>query len=907
MLQCAACKSELVDSSKACPVCGSSAGVSTGTVATVAMEIPPALASNGSKAAAPASSRSGVSRLLETSIPDEGRFPPGTLVNGRYRIVGLLGRGGMGEVYRATDLTLAQVVALKFLPETGVSERVLERFHAEVRIARQISHPNICRVYDIGEVDGQPFISMEYVDGEDLADLLQRIGRLPADKALDTARKICAGLAAAHDRGVIHRDLKPQNIMLNKRGEPVIMDFGLAAVADQLTGAEARNGTPAYMSPEQLRGDEVTAKSDIYALGLVLYEIFSGHRAYEAKTIGDLLKLQEGGQMTSLTSLAADVDPQVEKVIKRCLNPDPAQRPSTPLNVAAALPGGDPLAAALAAGETPSPEMVAASGKTEGMDLRYSVPMLLFVLTVLIAVPFFAMRISTLQKIPVSYPPAVASYQARKIAASFGYTEAPVDSHIAFGEPPPAKEYWKKHDRKGKSWDDLLAADPLYQYVYRESPEWLIAGPTGDVDANNPAPTTGGMLSMTMDFAGHLRAFEAIPSEKPDTATPVDDAVLFTAIGYERATFNEVPAELTPLVAYDSRKAWKGPAPGLPDVEVRIEAASLNGRIAAVKVIFPWTKANREPSKHPTGVALIGPVVNITVGMVAILFGLIFAIRNLRLNRADRKGAFKLGMVTGILILMVWPGSAHHVATPAEWGLLINAVGECIFAGLMMWLLYLALEPAVRSRWPQALVTWNRLLAGRFGDAQVGAHVLTGAAIALLLHMFQQSLGWFDYQSNGIPGGNDLSGTESALAWIGYNARTLMGALQTGFVVFFAIFGFRALWKNDYAAALSTAVLFTLIGNRGIWNDTSPQLLLERSVLLLIFAVLAWVLIRMGMVSTLTAIFFLNTPYHINLGPGLSTWYTPYGLATLALLITIVVYAFWRSIGARTIGDEESA
>ena len=243
------------------------------------MEIPPALASNGSKAPAPASSRSSSSRLLETSILDDGRFPPGTLVNGRYCVVGLLGRGGMGEVYRATDLTLAQAVALKFLPETGVSERVLERFHAEVRIARQISHPNICRVYDIGEVDGQPFISMEYVDGEDLADLLQRIGRLPADKALDTACKICAGLAAAHDRGVIDRDLKPQNIMLNKRGEPVIMDFGLAAVADQLTGAEARNGTPAYMSPEQLRGDEVTAKSDIYALGLVLCEIFSGHRA----------------------------------------------------------------------------------------------------------------------------------------------------------------------------------------------------------------------------------------------------------------------------------------------------------------------------------------------------------------------------------------------------------------------------------------------------------------------------------------------------------------------------------------------------------------------------------------------------------------------------------------------------
>ena len=128
-----------------------------------------------------------------------------------------------------------------------------------MRIARQVSHPNVCRVYDIGEIEGMPFISMEYVDGEDLASLLLRIGRLPADKALETARKLCAGLAAAHDRGIIHRDLKPQNIMMNKRGDVVIMDFGLAAIADQLSGAEVRNGTPAYMAPEQLRGSEVTA------------------------------------------------------------------------------------------------------------------------------------------------------------------------------------------------------------------------------------------------------------------------------------------------------------------------------------------------------------------------------------------------------------------------------------------------------------------------------------------------------------------------------------------------------------------------------------------------------------------------------------------------------------------------
>src|SRR5215813_12874039 len=255
-----------------------------------------------------------ISRVT-SSAEDEGRFVPGTLLGGRYRIIGLLGRGGMGEVYRATDLMLGQPVALKFLPEEAShNPRLLERFHGEVRVARLVSHPNVCRVFDIGEVDGTPYISMEYVDGEDLASLLLRIGRLPGDKAMEIARKLCAGLAAAHDRGVIHRDFKPQNIMMNKRGEVVIMDFGLAAIADHLGGPEARNGTPAYMSPEQLRGETVSAKSDLYALGLVLYELFTGKKPFDAATVQQLIDMQQSMHLTSVVSVASDVDPAVEKV-----------------------------------------------------------------------------------------------------------------------------------------------------------------------------------------------------------------------------------------------------------------------------------------------------------------------------------------------------------------------------------------------------------------------------------------------------------------------------------------------------------------------------------------------------------------------------------------------------------------
>src|ERR1700683_4994549 len=142
---------------------------------------------------------------------------------------------------------------MRFLPASFTQDASrVERFHAEVRIARQVSHPNVCRVYDIGDVDGSTYITMEYVDGEDLASLLRRIGRLPGDKAIEIARKLCAGLAAAHDKGVLHRDFKPANIMIDGRGQVLITDFGLAGLAGQVEGGEIRNGTPAYMAPEQL-------------------------------------------------------------------------------------------------------------------------------------------------------------------------------------------------------------------------------------------------------------------------------------------------------------------------------------------------------------------------------------------------------------------------------------------------------------------------------------------------------------------------------------------------------------------------------------------------------------------------------------------------------------------------------
>src|SRR5436190_7415961 len=279
---------------------------------------------------APAKSVTTSSWLTSTDAIDHGRFPPGTVLDVRYRIVGLLGRGGMGEVYRADDLKLGQAVALKFLPKqlTHRADR-LARFHQEVRLARQVSHPNVCRVHDIAEAGGQHFLSMEYIDGEDLASLLRRIGRLPPDKALELARQLCAGLAAAHERKVLHRDLKPANVLIDGRGRAHLVDFGLADLAEGRRGAPEIAGTPGYMAPEQLMGREVTTRTDVYALGLVLYEMFTGKRALtiDGAFLGGRPPIGEPHVRPS--THIPELDPAIERVIMRCLEPDPVRRPSS--------------------------------------------------------------------------------------------------------------------------------------------------------------------------------------------------------------------------------------------------------------------------------------------------------------------------------------------------------------------------------------------------------------------------------------------------------------------------------------------------------------------------------------------------------------------------------------------------
>lgn len=265
------------------------------------------------------------------------RLLPGRILAGRYRIVSRLGHGAMGEVWRADDLRLGQPVALKFLPSYIVADdRTHDRMVSELRIGRQVSHPNVCRLYDLVEADGEAFISMEMVEGEDLDMLLARIGRLSDEKSAALAHDIASGLAAAHDLGVLHRDLKPANVMIDSRGRARITDFGLALSVDQVQGRETA-GTPAYMAPEQLRGEPATQRTDLYSFGVLVFEMVTGRRMFDGISFKDVER-QHREPKPRPSDVRTAIDHELEQLILWCTEEEPEKRPRNAHEVVERLP-----------------------------------------------------------------------------------------------------------------------------------------------------------------------------------------------------------------------------------------------------------------------------------------------------------------------------------------------------------------------------------------------------------------------------------------------------------------------------------------------------------------------------------------------------------------------------------------
>ena len=257
----------------------------------------------------------------------------------RYRVIRLLGSGGMGSVYQAWDRELEVAVAVKVIRPEAMADPVAaqeieRRFKRELLLARQVTHRNVVRIHDIGEIDGIKYITMPYVEGSDLTSVLAREGRMPAGRTLSIARQVVAGLVAAHEAGVVHRDLKPANIMIDAEDHALIMDFGIARSTSDATGfamtvVGAVVGTVAYMAPEQAQGHEVDQRADIYAFGLIIRDMLLGGRhAGPTTAFADLMARMQDAP-PSMRTIDADIPEALDAVVMRCLQPDPAARYQT--------------------------------------------------------------------------------------------------------------------------------------------------------------------------------------------------------------------------------------------------------------------------------------------------------------------------------------------------------------------------------------------------------------------------------------------------------------------------------------------------------------------------------------------------------------------------------------------------
>jgi serine/threonine-protein kinase len=914
VIRCTTCHSEAPDGSHYCPFCSNPLKHSPGDP--------------GDRKTVTSAPRS---PSHDSTVP-KGRFLPGTSLSDRYRIVSLLGVGGMGEVYRADDLKLGQAVALKFLPEpVGNDSTWLARFYNEVRMARQVTHPNVCRVFDIGEVGGRHFLSMEYVDGEDLASLLRRIGRLPEVKAVQIAREICIGLGAAHDRGILHRDLKPANLMIDGRGRVKITDFGLADLAHLVRGREIRAGTPAYMAPEQLAGREVTARTDIYALGLVLYEMFTGHRVFEADTLEDLIQQQQSSVPEPPSRWVLNLDLNVEKVILRCLAREPDNRPSSPLTVAARMPGGSPLAELLAAGETPSPELVAEAGEAGTLSPPVGWSLLGLFFAGVAAVVWMSGHNQATRVVSIDNPPAVLAKKACDVIDRAGYRDPPTDWTRGFRLDEDLLNLLGITNPDPGMRARLLGGPPSpIRFWYRQSPDHLMPWNHGRLwpSDSDPPLDRPGMIDVRLDPAGNLTRFvvmigpggsETAGAVEPDWTEWFEDA------GLEVEDFVRSDPRRHPPVYTDARLAWIGHYPGDGVLPLRVEAGSLKGRPVFFEVLPPWMEPAIEPPPGPqesgsggtlstntrTVSARASGILELSWFIVALIGGALIARKNLRLGRGDRRGAFRLALFLFVVRLASWFLAGHHVFQRSEL-LLFNANlawGMWYFG--LAWIWYIALEPYARRLWPDRMVSWMRALDGRVRDALVGRDLLIGAlfgvALSILLRLYQWLPRLLDLP---VPrpdrlgvlvrapyellvlnrSTNFLPLVLSHLKW-----ALLLGLI--GMVLPLVLHMVLRRWVLTTAAVIIVGAFLLNPAAGNIYWD-----LLFSTIEVALWLI---VLYRFGLLAVIAGFFVHFVLVGFPLTVDLSVWYAGRSIFALALTGAIAVYGFYRSQGGRPLFREE--
>ncbi|MCU0225446.1 MAG: hypothetical protein MUF27_15555, partial [Acidobacteria bacterium] len=633
-------------------------------------------------------------------------------------------------------------------------------------------------------------------------------------------------------------------------------------------------------------------------------------RAIEAKTVEDVRRYHVEAAIEPPSSLVGDLDPAVERIILRCTDRDPARRPATPLAVAAALPGGDALAAALAAGETPSPELVAAAGEEGALRPRAAWAWMGLAVAGVLAWAAIEAGHSMLALQPLPLPPDALAERARQVLAATGQPTERRDWSRRFTNDQGAIDWLSGENGGPSSWQGLFPAvvrPALFRYRQSsaafEPLNWF-----GFVGGQDPPHATPGVSSVVLRDDGRLvELFVAPPQHEaegtagggagggadaapavdaaPAPGTPADFTPLLTAAGLDPAALQPAAPQWSPPFFADQRAAWTGTLPGADTYPLRVEAASYRGRPSYFLVVDPWVTAAR--AKAPDA----GPASLISTLMIvgAIIGSALLARQNVRLGRGDRRGAWRVAAALAALTALT---NALRMQMPqgveAAWDRFAASTAVGLFIGLIVWLLYLAFEPIVRRSRPQVIVSWSRFLSGRWSDPLVGRDLLIGSALGLALSAASRLRfvlpGWLGL-SPALPYAGDVGSLSSVRDALAAALNSAVGAaIAAMLMTFFVALGTRTASTRRWGIPLfyAIAVLFTFLA-----MDDAPMAV-RLPLSLAGAAIYALAFVRYGLVAGFAMVFMLSWRLPFPTDP--QSWY--FGITAVLLLGALALPAW---------------
>jgi eukaryotic-like serine/threonine-protein kinase len=524
-----------------------------------------------------------------------------------------------------------------------------------------------------------------------------------------------------------------------------------------------------------------------------------------------------------------------------------------------------------------------------------------------LSVALLSQRTALLAMAAPPKPAEVLADRAREVARRIGYPDPPVGTGQGFGWHRSYLERIRDTDQSRGRWDRLSDPQPpAIFYWYRESPRHLEPGNVaGRVGTDDPAPLVPGMLEVQLTAGGDLWRFSAVPpqiDEGGPSGAPVDWKPLFAEAALKFEDFKPAEPRWVPEVYGDERAAWEGTYAGVPQYPVRVEAAAYRGRPVFFHIYWPWNRPLRvQPFEESMGQKASNIIILVMVA-AAILTGLLLARRNLSLGRVDRRGAHRLALVIFGAVLGSHLCTATHVPTPqGEWWLFVRLCGSALFEGALVWLYYIALEPTVRRRWPDRIISWTRLLGGRLRDPLVGRDILVGtafgAAIAVLGSVAFSAAPWLG-QAPAMPDVRELDLLQGPRLWVALLLGVFAEVVQVSLVVLFSLLmGFLAS-RRQWAAATGLVVIGSVI--------TSLQMFQSVGLLCVPFAVATSVLVtialtRFGLLALVAALLTSSLLSVFPVVSALTTWYGASGLFVLVVLTALVLLSARTALAGRSL------